>query len=58
MSSTVQKLAESLDNPNDFLRRYENLKTRNVQDVDALVCFLSEASAKPEVILNVKLKLN
>jgi hypothetical protein len=43
------KLAENCPNPDEFIQKYDDLKTRNLRDLDALVYFLSEINERPEV---------
>ena len=49
MHQAKVRLTENSTNPAEFIRQYDELKGRNVKDLDALVFFLSEISDKPEV---------
>ena len=49
------KLAETTEQTEAFLEKYEDLKGKNVRDVDALLYLLSEISKDKDVILLLKL---
>ena len=53
MHVSLNKLANNSPNPNEFLQRYNELKAKNVRDLDAFVFFLGELSDKPETV-NIK----
>lgn len=44
------KLAEFSKTPEDFLRKYEELKSKNVRNLDPLVYLLSKLCEDKEVI--------
>lgn len=44
------KIAEFSKTPEDFLRKYEELKSKNVRNLDPLVYLLSKLSEDKEVI--------
>lgn len=48
------KLAEFSKTPEDFLRKYEELKSKNVRNLDPLVYLLSKLSEDKEVALYKK----
>lgn len=48
------KLAEFSKTPEDFLRKYEELKSKNVRNLDPLVYLLSKLCEDKEVINGVK----
>lgn len=48
------KLAEFSKTPEDFLRKYEELKSKNVRNLDPLVYLLSKLCEDKEVILIYK----
>lgn len=48
------KLAEFSKTPEDFLRKYEELKSKNVRNLDPLVYLLSKLCEDKEVILVYK----
>jgi len=50
MYQIKDKLASNCRNPDDFLQKYDELKTKNARDLDAMVFFMSEICDKPEVI--------
>lgn len=47
------KLAEFSDTPEDFLRKYEELKSKNVRNLDPLVYLLSKLCEDKEVIKHI-----
>ena len=49
MHQAKAKLADSSPNKTDFIKKYDDLKARNVRDLDALVYFLAEINDKTEV---------
>ena len=49
MHQAKAKLADSSPNQNEFIKKYDELKARNVRDLDALVYFLAEINDKAEV---------
>ncbi len=49
MHQAKAKLADSCANPDEFVQKYDDLKSKNVPDLDAIVFFLAEISDKPEV---------
>jgi hypothetical protein len=50
MFQIKEKLANNCRNPDEFLQKYDELKTKNARDLDAMVFFMSEVCDKPEVI--------
>ena len=49
MHQAKSKLAENSPNSNEFLQKYDDLKSRNLRDLDALVYFLAEINDKSDV---------
>lgn len=49
MHADKSKLAEHSRNPEDFYHKYNDLKVKNIRELDPLVHFLAEISDKPEV---------
>lgn len=48
------KLAEFSKTPEDFLRKYEELKSKNARNLDPLVYLLSKLCEDKEVYLSTK----
>lgn len=50
MHQAKLKLAERSPNADEFIMKYDELKARNVKDLDAFVYFLADISDKQEVM--------
>ncbi|RNA39511.1 gamma-tubulin complex component 2 [Brachionus plicatilis] len=48
MHESLTKLANNSSNPSEFTQKYNELKGKNVRDLDAFVFFLSELCEKAE----------
>lgn len=55
MHQITTKIANSSPNPAEFTQKYNDLKIKNVRDVDALVFLLGELSGKPDTPLVKKM---
>jgi gamma-tubulin complex component 2 len=49
MHQAKQKIVSICPNPDEFLQKYEELKSKNLRDLDPLVYFLADINDKPEV---------